>query len=162
MNQKIRCANPACRRLFLPDPHVKNHRFCSKNDCQRFRKRQWQRQKMKNDSDYQDDKRAAQQSWVEQNRDYQRRYRDQHPEYVKRNRFLQRERDRRRRLRNLAKMDASNQISLVKPGSYYLISAKEDLAKMDSSSKQYVLIPNLYPFLAKMDSMDFLNAFPQD
>ena len=160
MNQKIRCANPACRSLFFPNPHVKNHRFCKKKNCQRFRKRQWQRQKMKNDPDYQDDKREAQLCWVERNRDYWRRYRDQHPEYVKRNRFLQRERDRRRRLRNLAKMDASEQISLVKPGSYYLVPAKEDLAKMDISSHKYFLIPSLYPFLAKMDSMDFLNAFP--
>ena len=160
MNQKIRCANPACRRFFLPNPRVKNHRFCNKKDCHRFRKRQWQRQKMKNDPDYQADKRETQQCWVEQNRDYWRRYRDQHPEYVKRNRFLQRERDRRRRLRNLAKMDASEQISLVKPGSYYLIPAKEDLAKMDTSIQKYFLIPNLYPFLAKMDSMDFFNAFP--
>ena len=45
-------------------------------------------------------------------------------DYVKRNRFLQRERDRRRRRRNHAKIDASEQISLVKPGSYYLIPAK--------------------------------------
>ena len=160
MSQKIRCANPVCRRLFLPNPHVKNHRFCNGKNCQRFRKSQWQRQKMKNDRDYQDDKREAQQRWVEQNRDYWGRYREQHPEYVKRNRFLQKERDRRRRFGNLAKMDASGQISFVKPGSYYLIPAKGDLAKKDMSNQKYFLIPSSYPFLAKMDSMDFLNAFP--
>jgi len=160
MSQKIRCANPGCRRLFLPNLHVKNHRFCNRKNCQRFRKRQWQRQKMKNDPDYQDDKREAQQRWMEQNRDYWGRYREQHPEYVKRNRFLQKERDRKRRLCNLAKMDASGQISLLKPGSYYLIPAKGDLAKKDMSNQKYLLIPSSYPFLAKMDSMDFLNAFP--
>ena len=43
MNQKIRCANPNCRRLFLPDPRVKGQRYCNKKACQRVRKRQWQR-----------------------------------------------------------------------------------------------------------------------
>ena len=155
MNQKIRCANPACRCLFLPNPHVKNHRYCKKKDCQRVRKRFWQRQKMKHDPDYRDNQREAQQCWMEHNRDYWRRYRGQHPEYVKRNRLLQTERDRRRRIGNLAKMDASEQISFVKPGSYYLIPAKSDLAKMDTSSHKYFLIPSSYPFLAKKDSMDF-------
>lgn len=155
MNQKIRCANPACRRLFLPNPHVKNHRYCNKKDCQRVRKRSWQCQKMKNDPDYQDNQRDAQKCWMEQNRDYWRRYRSRHPGYVKRNRLLQRERDRRRCIRNLAKMDASEQISFVKPGSYYLIPAKPGLAKMDTSSHRYFLIPSSYPFLAKKDSIDF-------
>ena len=155
MNQKIRCANPACRRLFLPNPHIKNHRYCNKKGCQRVRKKYWQRQKIENDPDYRDNQRDAQQCWMEQHRDYWRRYRKRHPEYVTQNRLLQRERDRRRRLRNLAKMDTSEQISFVKPGSYYLIPAKWDLAKMDASPQRYFLIPNPYPFLAKKDSMDF-------
>jgi len=57
-------------------------------------------------------------------------------------------------------MDELEQISLVKPGSYYLIPAKGDLAKMDTLSQKYFLIPSSYPFLAKKDSMDFLYAFP--
>ena len=154
MNQKIRCANPTCRGLFLPNPHVPNHRYCNKKDCQRVRKRRWQREKMKNDPEYRDNQRDAQQCWMEQNRDYWRRYRDQHPEYVKRNRLLQRERDRRRRIGDLAKMDASEKISLVKPGSYYLIPAKGNLAKMDTSSQRYFLIPSSYPNLAKKDPVD--------
>ena len=158
MNQKIRCANPQCRRLFDPNPRVKNHRYCDKKDCQRARKRRWQRQKMKDDPDYRDDHRDGQQSWIEKNRDYWRRYRALHPDYVKRNRLLQRERDRKRQ--NLAKMDELEQISLVKPGSYYLIPAKGDLAKMDTLSQKYFLIPSSYPFLAKKDSMDFLYTFP--
>ena len=58
---------------------------------------------------------------------------------------------------NLAKMDASNPLSSVKPGSYYLIPAKSDLAKMDAYSPKYFLIPQTYPFLAKKDSMDLLS-----
>ena len=142
MGQKIRCANPSCRRLFLPNPRVKNHRYCEKKDCQRARKRRWQRQRLKDDLLYQEDQRDAQQCWMEQNPHYWRHYRSQHPEYVKRNRLLQRERDRKRRMINLAKMDASQSIFPIKPGSYYLISAKDDLAKMDPLQFKYYLIPD--------------------
>jgi hypothetical protein len=54
-------------------------------------------------------------------------------------------------------MDASRDISSIKPGSYYLIPAKRDLAKMDTLSPKYFLIPQTYPFLAKKDSMDLLS-----
>jgi hypothetical protein len=158
MNQKIRCANPLCRRLFHPNPRVKNQRYCDKKGCQRARKARWQRHKMKDDPDYRDDHRDAQHAWIEQHRDYWRGYRSRHPDYVKRNRLLQRQRDRRRR--DLAKMDASREISPVKPGSYYLIPARGDLAKMDALLQRYFLIPSRYPFLAKKDLMDFLSAFP--
>lgn len=157
MSQKIRCANPDCRRLFIPDPRVKGQRYCSKKECRHVRKRQWQRQKIKHDPDYRDNQRDAQQCWMEQNRDYWRRYRDRHPGYVKRNRLLQKERDRSRCLAHLAKMDTSKDISSIKPGSYFLIPAKRDLAKMDTLSPKYFLIPQTYPFLAKKDSMDLLS-----
>ena len=141
MNQKIRCANRKCRRLFLPDPRVKNHRYCAREGCQRVRRNRWQRQKMKNDLQYRKDQQESQQCWTEQNSDYWQRYRDQHPEYVEQNRLLQRERDQRRRSDNLAKMDASNPKSHVKAGSYYLIPGTADLAKMDALSHKYLLIP---------------------
>jgi hypothetical protein len=51
-------------------------------------------------------------------------------------------------------MDASQEIYPVSPGTYYLIPAKEDLAKMDPISPKYFVIPETYPFLAKKDSMD--------
>ena len=157
MTQKIRCANPTCRRLFVPDPRVEGQRYCSKKECQRVRKRRWQRQKIKDDPEYRDNQRDAQQCWMEQNRDYWRRYRERHPGYVKRNRLLQRERDRSRRLSHLAKMDPSKDISSIKPGTYYLISAKCHLAKMDPLPPKYFLIPQTHPFLAKKDSMDLVS-----
>jgi hypothetical protein len=158
MSQKIRCANPQCRRLFHPNPRVKNQRYCDKKDCQRDRKARWQRQKMRDDPDYRDNHRDGQQSWIETNRGYWRRYRALHPEYVRRNRILQRERDMKRR--DLAKMDALGEISPVRPGSYYLIPARGNLAKMDVLSHKYFLIPSGSTFLAKKDSIDFLCAPP--
>lgn len=163
MNQSVRCENPACKRFFVANPHVKNHRYCNNSDCQRLRKRLWQREKMKRDADYCLDHRDGQQCWIKENPDYWRQYRSEHPEYVARNRLLQRERDKRRRsasLANLAKMDASKQTSFIIPGIYYLFPARSELAKMDPSSHKYLLIPSSYPFLAKMDSMDSSAFFP--
>jgi len=158
MNHMIRCAH--CRRLILSNPRVKDQRYCSQKACQRARKTLWQRQKMATDPDYQLNQRDCQKDWKKRNHDYWRRYRSQHPGYITRNRLLQKHRDRRRRLHHLAKMDASEQIFAVKPGSYYLIPAKGHLAKMDTLSQKVFLIPTSYTDLAKKDSMDSLYAFP--
>jgi hypothetical protein len=158
MTQKIRCANPNCRRSFSPDPRVKNHRYCGRQECRRLRKRRWQSKKMKTDPDYRKNQQESHQCWREQNRDYYQRYRAKNPQYVTRNRLLQKLRDQKRRDRqSLAKMDLSNSLYPVKPGYYYLIPAKGDLAKMDSISPRYFLIPNASPLLAKKDSIDSLS-----
>ena len=144
MKQKIRCANRECRCLFIPNPRVKNHRYCNKEYCQRVKRRHRQRKKMKNDPQYQADQRESQQCWIEQNPDYWERYRNKHPEYVKRNRLLQKQRDQKRRSKNLAKMDALSQKSVVKTGRYYLIPDTADLAKMDAKNhNKYLLVPIL-------------------
>jgi len=129
MIQKIRCANPNCRRLFVPDPRVRNHRYCGRKECRRFRKRRWQSEKMKTDPAYRKNQQESHQCWMEQNRDYPQRYRAKNPQYVTRNRLLQKFRDQKRRDRR-------------------------DLAKMDPISPRYFLIPNTCPLLAKKDSMD--------
>jgi hypothetical protein len=157
MTQKIRCANPNCRRPFVPDPRVKNHHYCGRKECRRLRKRRWQSEKMKTDPDYRKNQQESHQCWMEQNRDYYQRYRAKNPQYVTRNRLLQKLRDQKRRGRTLAKMDSSNPLYPVKPGYYHLIPANRDLAKMDPISPQYLLIPHTSPVLAKKDSLDSLS-----
>ena len=99
---------------------------------------------MKNDPQYQADQRESQQCWIEQNPDYWERYRNKHPEYVKRNRLLQKQRDQKRRSKNLAKMDSLRQKSDVKAGSHYIIPGTTDLAKTDAEKhKKYLLVPIL-------------------
>ena len=159
MTQKIRCANPNCRKLFVPDPRVKNHRYCRGKECRRLRKRRWQSEKMKTDPDYRQNQQESHQCWIEQNRDYYRRYRAKNPQYVTRNRLLQKLRDQKRRGRLLAKMDTLKSVYPKKPGYYHMIPAKGDLAKMDTISPPYFLIPHSSPLLAKKDSMDSL-SFP--
>lgn len=138
MNLKIRCAH--CRRLFRPDPRVKNQRFCGQKPCQRARKTLWQRQKMATDPDYKENQRACQREWQERHPLYWRTYRARRPEYCQRNRLLQKGRDRKRGI--LAKMDALEPFSFVKPGTYYLMpEAAQGLAKMDALAQKVLVIP---------------------
>lgn len=98
-----RCA--CCGRPFEPRPQVPDQAFCPSRECQRARKRQWQRDKLKSDPDYRVNQRAAQEAWAQRNQDYWRNYRAAHPEYEDGNRNRQRLRDANGRDVDLAKMD---------------------------------------------------------
>ena len=106
-----RCA--CCGKPFAPRPQVPDQAFCSDPDCQRARKRQWQRAKRQSDPDYRDNQRAAQQAWAQRNPDYWRGYREAQPDYAQRNREQQRSRDQARNA-DLAKMDVYD----LPPGLY--------------------------------------------
>lgn len=94
-----------CGKPFEPRPQVPDQAYCSAPDCQRARKRQWQRAKLQSDPDYRINQRAAQQAWSQRNQDYWRNYRDDQPEYAQRNRERQRLRDANEADVDLAKMD---------------------------------------------------------
>jgi hypothetical protein len=104
-----RCAY--CGQPFEPRPQVPDQTFCSSPDCQRARKRRWQREKRQSDPDYRSNQQAAQRTWAQRNQGYWRNYREAEPEYERRNREQQRLRDANARnhehLDDLAKMDAS-------------------------------------------------------
>jgi hypothetical protein len=94
-----------CGMHFMPRPQVPNQTYCSAPECQRARKRQWQRVKLLSDSDYRINQRASQQAWSQRNQEYWRNYRANRPEYELRNRERQRLRDANRADVGLAKMD---------------------------------------------------------
>jgi hypothetical protein len=136
--QKVRCAHCGCR--FVPNPRIKNQRYCGKPQCQRARKTSWQRQKLVADPDYQANKRDSQKAWLSRNLTYWQSWRTRHPGYVERNRMGQE--DRRNRYKNrVAKMDALEPFSVIKTGSYYILPDSDELvAKMDASAKKVRLI----------------------
>jgi hypothetical protein len=136
--QKVRCAH--CGSRFVPDPRIKNQRYCGKLQCQRARKTSWQRQKLAADPDYQADKRDSQRAWLSRNPRYWQNWRARHPGYVERNRIGQE--NRRNRCKNrVAKMDALDPFSGIKTGSYYIIPDSDEIvAKMDASAKKVRLI----------------------
>jgi hypothetical protein len=133
-----RCA--ACGELFTPRRNVPGQKYCSKPECQRERRRRWQRQKLKEDPDYRANQAAAQRRWRERHPEYWRRYRQTHPAYTERNRKQQRKRNRNRAQAAtgpsapaIAKMDAYKGQTIVASGTYRLIPVSgRDIAKMDA------------------------------
>jgi hypothetical protein len=142
----IPCFN--CGVYFPASRRHKNQRYCKKPQCQRARKTEWQRLKMKTDKKYWADQKRCQYEWLRANPNYWRDYRRRHPEKVKRNRALQMIRNRRRRksvetatgrdTALIAKMDASkvNDYKLV--GQFWLVPV---IAKMDASKIFLCQIP---------------------
>ena len=96
----------ACGEPFQPRPQVPQQSYCAAPECQRERRRQWQRSKLQSDPDYQDNQMRAQQAWSRRNPNYWREYRKSNPEYVERNRALQLTRNAKAHDAQVAKMDA--------------------------------------------------------
>ncbi len=146
------CIN--CGGNFQRSPRHKNQNYCLKKACQRARKADWQRGKMRTDPEYCAGQRLSQKKWADNNPGYWKRYRDGNQDQAARNRMLQRLRNKRRRvcpglirdgsLPMIAKMDASESIKTSKfkvMGQYWLVPV---IAKMDALKANIVVIPSGY------------------
>lgn len=133
-----------CRRSFIANPRVKKQQYCSRKTCQRARRAAWQKYKMKTDSDYQQNQKDCQSAWRKRHPDYWRNYRRAHPDYCELNRKKQKQRDAKRRVLALAKMDTLKQVKPIIPGSYFLVPILNDLAKMDALTQKIKVIPDSY------------------
>lgn len=144
-----KCA--ACGRAFRPRSERQKQSYCGSTECQRERRRRWQRDKRRTDPDYRSNQSAAQQRWAERHPDYWREYRRRHPSYAERNRAAAKERQRARRggREAFAKMDASGAISAVSSGTYQLLPASSDgFAKMDAITVKIVVLSDGYGAVA--------------
>jgi hypothetical protein len=124
---------PCCKKRFIPHPAVRDQEYCSNAECQKTRKRKWQKEKLANDSDYRANQAEAQRQWRSRNKDYWKRYRKRNPAYTERNRIGQRERNRRRRSGSgIAKMDELRGKTVIPSGRYRLVPfCNLGIAKMD-------------------------------
>jgi len=131
--EKRRCS--ACHKYFHPRPQSPGQEFCSAAECQRERKRRWQKARRAADSDYRDNDVQANRQWRNRHPGYWRAYRRKHPQLVIRNREKQRERDRARRLKppqpspppDLANEDASSFQLPLETGTYRMIPVTGNL-----------------------------------
>jgi len=124
--------------------------YCRDPECQRVRKRAWQKKKLATDAQYREEHCTAQKRWCKQRplHRYQAHYRQTHPKYVERNRDRQRWRNAKRRQRAatvepIVKMDAP---SNIKSGTYLLtpyapVDASPKIVKMDAFVVQLQLLP---------------------
>lgn len=133
MEQHCAC----CNALYRRDRYHPKQLYCGKAACQRHRRTQWQRKKLKEDGDYRANQAQAQARWRDSNRDYWKKYRASHPSYVKRNLVLLQQ----RRKENVA---STGQLPCV---------AKMDVAPVQAPliSGRYRLEPMEGGAVAKMD-----------
>jgi len=142
MNATRRCA--ACGKSFVPCPTIRNQRFCSAPACQRKRKAQWQREKLRTDPDYRENQARVQAIWQTRHPAYWQGYRARHPAYAARNRAQQRLRNWRRS--EIAKMDVLHAAKPFPTGLYVLRAyPKAGIAKMDEYPVQIVALPRAQP-----------------
>jgi hypothetical protein len=128
--EKKQCV--ACSQPFQPRPQVPSQSYCSAPDCQRERRKQWQRQKLQTDPDYQNNQARAQKAWMQRNPNYWREYRESRPEYVERNRVQQQERNAKVTGHSIAKIDVSIPSTLLPSGIYHLsLVTDAGIAKKD-------------------------------
>ena len=146
------CKN--CQKRFRPNPRVKNQHYCSKEECQKARRRKWQKNKMSMDEDYRKNQRDCQKRWSQSHPDYWRKYREGHPEYTRRNRDLQKHRNKVLRHKNksirasldrIAKMDVINPQLPIVSGSYVLAPFDgQEVVNMDSIIVELSLLSTGY------------------
>ncbi len=145
MQKRKFCRNEDCRELFTPCPQVPNQEYCSKKECQRARKREWNRKKLETDADYRKVRQESQERWRKKNPDYWKKYRARREDYVHRNRQQQQARNRKRQQNALgnriAKTDECLEKNSVVNGRYRLIPIRGDtLAKTDESIVEIIAI----------------------
>jgi hypothetical protein len=133
---------PHCGNGFISHPAVANQRYCGSAECQKVRKRTWQKEKLKRDPDYRENQAAAQGAWRRRNKDYWRTYRKKNEAYAERNRVCQKERNRQRRM--IAKMDELKRKSLISPGRYRLVPLYGKIAKMDELIVEIGVVASKY------------------
>ena len=110
---------------------------------------------MKNDADYRQDQKNAQEDWKNNNPDYWKNYRIDHEQYTDRNRDQQRRRNLNKRAKSasanktepIAKMDAIKPERTILSGKYQLIPMAPDMiAKMDTLIVEISTIPGNYVY----------------
>ena len=101
MSPNRRC--PYCQQAFQPSPYRLQQRVCSQPECQRRRRADYHRQKIRTDPLYAQVVRDSRRQWQGEHAGYQKTYWQTHPDAAERNRTRQRQRDRQRRVTNLLK-----------------------------------------------------------
>lgn len=123
-----------CSKTFEPRPQVPDQAYCSSPECQRARKRQWQKDKLRSDPDYQANQRAAQRAWSARNGEYWRGWRQAQQASAARDRVSSAGNDgpllaSPGNAVDPAKMDVS-----ILPRDLYWISLRPDLPSRSESS----------------------------
>jgi len=110
----IICKN--CNKVVPANPKIKNQHYCNNSECQKARKAEWQRERMKSDPDYKNKQKESNKKWKEKNPDYWKDYRKKNADKVEKNRRQQNKRNIEKRGREKKdKMDLSFKGAKIDP-----------------------------------------------
>jgi hypothetical protein len=128
-----------CQQIFQPSIYRPQQRVCSQPECQRRRRSEYHQERIRKDAAYAGDVRASQKKWRQAHPEYWKQYRKQHAESVERNRSKQRQRDQKRRVVNLAKMNLALDLKHEASEVWFVGPVVKDLAKNNlAQSKVFI------------------------
>lgn len=131
-----------CQQIFQPSIYRPQQSVCSQPDCQRRRRSDDHRERMRNDPAYAEDVRTSQKKWSQAHPEYWKQYRRQHPSSVERNRKQQRRRDQKRHVLNLAKNNLALDLKHGAGEVWLLGPGMKDLAKNNlAQAKVFIYQP---------------------
>ena len=118
-----------CNKTFIPLPTVRNQQYCSEAQCQKTRKKRWQKIKLVTEQRVQGESKRCPERMGQEERRLLEEVSGTNPAYTARNRLLQRERNRRKRGPSvIAKMDKLTPRKTIASGRYRLVPV---IANMD-------------------------------
>jgi hypothetical protein len=120
---------PYCQQAFQLSPYRLQQRACSQAECQRRRRADYHRQKIRTDPLYAQVVRDSRKQWQAEHAAYQKTYWQTHPEAAERNRERQRQRDRQRRVTNLVKNNVAVDLKRSTAEVWLVGSETADLVK---------------------------------
>jgi hypothetical protein len=112
-------------------------------DCQRQRRTDHHRQKLKADSEYAEVVRDSQRKWREAHPEYQKQYRQSHPASAEQNRQQQRRRDRKRQVAMLVKNNLAFDLKHSAAEVWLVGPATRDLEKNNLASCQFLIFQSV-------------------
>jgi hypothetical protein len=142
-----------CQRVFQVSPFRLQQAVCSQAACQRRRRREYHRNKIRSDPLYAQVVWDSRKKWREAHPGYQKQYWRTHPEAAERNCQQQRRRDHGRRLQHLVKNNLALDLK-HSPADVWLVGpVAGDLVKNNlARSKLLILQPAALPVAARAAS----------
>lgn len=137
MSKTYKCHH--CHGRYPKNPRLKgNQSYCNSKECQQERKNVWEREKLKNDTNYKSKRQAAKRKWYYNysGDKYQSEYRKSHPKYCENNREKQVLRNQKRQILTtqpkIVKTDTLSPESTGLQGLYVLLPYKKAVEKTDA------------------------------
>jgi hypothetical protein len=134
---------PYCQQSFEPSSYRPEQSVCSRPACQRHRRADYHRQKIKTDPVYAQVVRDSQRKWREAHPDYQSGYRQKNPAAVEQNRQQQQRRDRQRRVQSLVKNNVALDLKHSAAEVWLLGPGATHLEKNNLASCQFFILQSL-------------------